>query len=669
MKKKMLAVVWMMLAAGSAFAAPLKLDMGLSSSAVEPGWQQFIETDNGSTLFDGVKVTISGIAGWRYRNSDALSGIPNEQLWRDFVYANSNMVITIEGLKPSIEYELSIGTFDIDSKTNTPRAADWKVGTETILTTSFGIPGVPIATLVPSSTRNYLFSGYAFSDATGKIVMQAYPAPSHNNGAYAFVNGLVIEQSLWAFDPTPDKGAKDQALNTTLEWKTGRDPNDFSMPNPKIRTHYLYISYGDPSFAGVSPISISAGSPVSAIGSYGPLSLNYDDIVYWRVDEGVNVGGVVSGPSDPATIVGRIWSFEVLKSVPILTGSPVSAKVPAGQAAQFTVEFDSISPAMVTWYKNNDPIVPDSRITVDTTDQSSALNINEAQMDDEGAYTCRVLNAGGDFTTDPAYLAISRLLAQYRFEQNCEDSVGDSDGAAVGSMNYAEGIVTLDGQYWAADPNGSTYFLVPASKAYPRAGYGNGLEEFTYSFWVKRGSHVGNGRILGNFNDGTTTAVQINVTGEGALGILVRQENGANREFTTDKDQITEDQWHHVAFTFNSQQVRCYIDGVFRWYVDAYPLPDFADWQYPMAIMARNVRGTVNEPYSGMADDLRIYNYAMDREQVARLYYEVTNIRPCAYGYPALDITGPEGVRDCVVDLYDFAEFAASWLESGLLVP
>ena len=115
----MLAVVWMMLAAGSAFAAPLKLDMGLSSSAVEPGWQQFIETDNGSTLFDGVKVTISGIAGWRYRNSDALSGIPNEQLWRDFVYANSNMVITIEGLKPSIEYELSIGTFDIDSKTTT----------------------------------------------------------------------------------------------------------------------------------------------------------------------------------------------------------------------------------------------------------------------------------------------------------------------------------------------------------------------------------------------------------------------------------------------------------------------------------------------------------------------------------------------------------------------
>jgi radical SAM superfamily enzyme len=33
---------------------------------------------------------------------------------------------------------------------------------------------------------------------------------------------------------------------------------------------------------------------------------------------------------------------------------------------------------------------------------------------------------------------------------------------------------------------------------------------------------------------------------------------------------------------------------------------------------------------------------------------------------PALDTTGPDGVPDCKVDLYEFAQVAEAWLECGL---
>jgi hypothetical protein len=34
-----------------------------------------------------------------------------------------------------------------------------------------------------------------------------------------------------------------------------------------------------------------------------------------------------------------------------------------------------------------------------------------------------------------------------------------------------------------------------------------------------------------------------------------------------------------------------------------------------------------------------------------------------AYPYPHGDVSGPDGVRDCYLDFYDFAVWAAHWLE------
>ncbi|TFG48059.1 MAG: hypothetical protein E4H40_05325 [Candidatus Brocadiia bacterium] len=66
----------------------------------------------------------------------------------------------------------------------------------------------------------------------------------------------------------------------------------------------------------------------------------------------------------------------------------------------------------------------------------------------------------------------------------------------------------------------------------------------------------------------------------------------------------------------------------------------------------------------GLFDDIRIYNYGLSPLNVASLYTEfITDESVCLNGvYPQFDLNG-----DCVFDIEDFAEIAATWLECNLV--
>lgn len=667
MKKATLAMMLLCCLGWLNAAFPVKIDVGTTNaSGIEPGWQPFTSTDNGSTVYDGLKFTFTSTGaalGYRYRTSTDLNGILNEMLWRDFVFAGSDTDINllIDGLAPNTLYEISIGAFDYDSRTNTPRAADWKVNGQTILTTSFGIPGVPIATLLPSAEHNYMMSGLAYSDANGTIELQS--ARAGGGTAHAFVNGVIVDQPIWAYDPTPANESVNVPVDALLSWSTGPDPNNMSQPNPKIRMHYLYFSE-DPNFAGLAPIEIAAGNPVGATGSYDPV-LAMDKTYYWRVDEAVDNGsGGYTAPGDPYTIRGKVWTFDTVKSFATIGAQPVSVKAATDETAILTVDYSSFSSAAVSWMKDGEAVIPDSRRTIVTTASQSTLTIAHVSAADEGGYWCVITNQAGPVTSDTAYLMTKKVLAHYMFEYDGSDAVGANAATPVNGMSYAAGIVTAGAQTAAADPNGSSYYLVPAETAYPRAGFGNGLEESTYAMWINPGGYTGYGRLFGTFNDGNNTAIQINITGEGAVGFYLRQEGNIVREFNA-SELVKHGEWQHLVLTYDGRQQKIYVNGKLQaTSAENNPLWDLAGWQYPMAIFARNVRGVINEFYKGQADDFRIYNYALDKEDVARLYYDVTGERPCIYAVSEFDFTG-----DCVVDFDDFAVFAASWLESGLFVP
>lgn len=662
-----LILIVMVIAKGVFASLPLQLDFG--AGPVQSGFQQFQSTDSGVTLYDGIKVTVSAAAAvsWRYREPSTtpqLNGVPNENLYRDFVYKGStsgyDMTLTIEGLLPNYDYLLTVFSYDYGSNTYY-REAEWLVDSKVVLTTGFGSASIPKEEQIPVTETDYSSSGIVRSDAAGKIVMTSRRGSGDlGNGNYAFVNALIVNVPTMAYSPQPADGATMVPLDTTLSWRTGRDPNAPTQLNSSIGKYYLYFtSDEDPNFAEMEPISIPASVPVQETVTYTPTGLDYDEVLHWRVDEGVDLGGgVISGPDDPETIVGFVWSCEMVKSVSVITTQPVFTKINAGETAEFAVQFTSPSPVAATWHKDNQPLTIGGHISVTDTDASSTLTMTHVTTTDIGTYYCVLTNGGGSVQSDTAELSVKRLLAHYEFEQNLQDSAGSNHASVVNGMEYVEGIM---GSY-AADPNGGNYGLLTVD-AYPKAGYGNGLEAFTYSFWVKRGIYANSGsRIFGCFND-SGTGVQVNVSGTGSLGCYIRSEE-LSSSLNTPAESIHEDQWHHVVFTFDGSRIRAFIDGLAKDELDVAPMDTFLAWQYPMVVFARNNRGVIDEFYPGQADDLRIYNYAMTNEQVAQLYYDVTGQPVCLYKL-GFDVSGPEGTPDCAVNLYDFNVFAAEWLGTG----
>jgi hypothetical protein len=324
------------------------------------------------------------------------------------------------------------------------------------------------------------------------------------------------------------------------------------------------------------------------------------------------------------------------------------------------MEYSSISSASVTWYKDGTPLTAGGDITIETDTDSSTLSIAAADASDEAGYYAVVTNTGGSTTpTKTAYLRLKKRLAWYQFEQNLNDSVGTNHATDKGNVAYVSGKVASGGQTYAADPNGSNYGLL-STEAYPKTGFGNGLDTFTYGCWVKLAAGEG-GVILGTFNDGTTTGLRFSVNGvENNISAHVRQEGGQFVQPAT-ASLATDNQWHHIALTYDGSAMKIFVDGSWKTTATG-TLTNFAAWQYPIALLARNSRGTILEGFSGQVDDLQIFNYALTTEQVAQAYLNIEGGWVCNTELPLLAF---DYNNDCHVDIADFAIFAAHWLDSN----
>jgi len=71
--------------------------------------------------------------------------------------------------------------------------------------------------------------------------------------------------------------------------------------------------------------------------------------------------------------------------------------------------------------------------------------------------------------------------------------------------------------------------------------------------------------------------------------------------------------------------------------------------------------------YTGLMDDVRIYKGAISAETVQALWYDATGQALCPV-HPVGDISGPNGVPDCIVDFWDLdAVIDGTWLGCGRL--
>ena len=510
-----------------------------------------------------------------------------------------------------------------------------------------------------SATYNFDYDGqidevWLFSNAIGQAVVDSLYGsndPYRNSTAVgpnpANGKGLATNPSSALYIEVP--------VDQNLSWLAPTDPN------LDVSYGMTYAVYADPNREKVENGDLSTEyyrgfeDNDAAQLSFDPqVDLSYKTTYYWRVDTKARM----TGQSNSNIFVGSLWKFKTVTALPNIISDLENVKIKSAETASFTVSYESISAITgVTWFKNDVAVSGDSEHIIAWDQSSSTLTISNADVSDFGSYYCIVENVDGTATSASANLVEKKLVAWYEFEQNADDSVGSNDGAAVPSMNYSTGQT---GSY-AADPNDSNYILL-STDSYPN----NQLEELTLTFWVKKGDS--DGYILGSFNEGSNTAIQVGLTADGELISYFRQDGSRGISNNITGLIMDTDQWHYIALNFDGVHLRVYLDGMLQAETtNTSGVTNLADWQYPMVLCARNLRGSIQDFFSGELDDLRIFNYVLTDEDIAQEYYDVTGKASCILDYASgFDLSGPNSKPDCVVNLYDFVELAANWLSTGL---
>jgi len=371
--------------------------------------------------------------------------------------------------------------------------------------------------------------------------------------------------------------------------------------------------------------------------------LAYETTYYWRLTVyEPNEGGTGGIPH-----VSGWWPFTTESLAPYITLQPLSQVVEAGETAVFTVAGGNTT--NYTWKKVSDGSV------VLSGEDATTLTIEDVELADEDFYYCELSNDEGIETSASAGLWLKRLISHWAFEDNLEDTESDKDGIVVGTdPNYAPGI---DGQALELFSD-ARYVEIPDGPFYNFYPLG-----YTISFWVNC-SDV----------DGAPTLSKVEL--DGSIGYSIYPDSGGvpaaylegagNGRTVTGTIPVNDQQWHHLVFEYDVVQGRqlLYIDGVLdatsSLITNVIPATD-----EPIRI---GVWGSLAEaPYEGLIDDLRIYSFPLGAYEVAHLYTDFETEEEICVENPEFDLSGPQEMPDCRVDIFDLAALAAGWLECNIV--
>jgi len=145
----------------------------------------------------------------------------------------------------------------------------------------------------------------------------------------------------------------------------------------------------------------------------------------------------------------------------------------------------------------------------------------------------------------------------------------------------------------------------------------------TFSCWVK--SSVTNKvlSLCGTANDGTTVLFDIKLNcywddtvAAGKIRVLLRDKDGKDGKavngYVDSNTGITNGNWHHLVVTIDGSNnaIQIILDGVSQsvTYYQKNTPSSFVNFQYPMAIGARNNRGTLDYHFDGIIDEVSFSN-------------------------------------------------------------
>ncbi|MBN1376497.1 MAG: immunoglobulin domain-containing protein [Dehalococcoidia bacterium] len=384
--------------------------------------------------------------------------------------------------------------------------------------------------------------------------------------------------------------------------------------------------------------------------------------------------GVLDGKLDGFRISNTAYKFGAV--VPVVVEQPKDTAGDIGDAVSFTVTATSLTPMHYAWYKSADAnvSVDDSSVGTD----SNTLDVTITSSSDEAYYYCKMSNDDTEpngvypkTVTNTAELAIKRLLARYKFEQNANDSIGGKHGTVVDtSWNpvtgaYDEGIIDDN----CVELLGTDEVVLLPSDAYPNTGLASGLRQGTITAWFKTPDIVSgyNNLIIANYNASNNSAFGLYVQDDNDAGFWMRGSDGKEGSSTGRPGiSLQDDQWHMMAVTYNGSDslIAVYVDGEspsIKW--GTLSNLQFSAWDLGICIgSGRGGTGrlTPTSLFNGSIDDLRVYNYVLSGTQIADIYLG---------GYPSATVCVDERYGsefdfndDCRVNLVDFADVADEWI-------
>ena len=221
---------------------------------------------------------------------------------------------------------------------------------------------------------------------------------------------------------------------------------------------------------------------------------------------------------------------------------------------------------------------------------------------------------------EPRRLLAINPVAHYPFEEGAGTTTADATGNGnAGTLEngatFAEGLIARYGMSFA----GTSYVQVASAAAL------NPTAQITVSAWINATDWNGNRRVVQKGNNDN----QYRLLAEGGRFLFHVAGRG-----TASAALPSAGAWHHVAGTYDGTAVRLYVDGAQVASVPASgAVPTTSN---PLFIGTKNAAAPAGDHFVGRIDDVRVYNVALNIDDVANLAGIINvNFQPAASATPA----------------------------------
>lgn len=295
------------------------------------------------------------------------------------------------------------------------------------------------------------------------------------------------------------------------------------------------------------------------------------------------------------------------------------------------------------WYKNG-VAIDDASNTMYVGEDTDTLTIVDVQLEDEAYYTCQIDNSLGipDLSED-SLVMVKRLIGWWKLDGDLTDSVATVvagapvyDGISVNPDLVANG---KDGGAISFSGEVDGLVMILDSNDYYNSIYPH---FYTISAWVKTTQTSSWGAYIAKQDkpeEGTQRGFLLTHNSSGQAVHTLRQSfNDLGSDIRIDDGQ----QWHLVTGTYDGTtgEGKIYVDGLLANETTNSGTVEGS----PVDLMfgAETPDGTI--AYVGLLDDVRMYGYPLNAQEVADLYTDYNEGVWLCLDRPAMDTTGPDGV-------------------------